>query len=128
MHYDRPDRLLLDEQKKRTTEVLNEIRAVAKRKSDDDFSDFVERNEDEFSYNPQFGRYQILFHRSRNAQNQFRSVKELSRLQQFRHLRGDVSLFFRRTSFPADYECSPMRYAARSRRRQVQSRDLCPQR
>ena len=57
MHYDKPDRLLLGDHKKRTTEILNEIRSVAKRKSDDDFSDFVERNEDEFSYNPQVGRY-----------------------------------------------------------------------
>ena len=57
MHYDKLDRLLLGGQKKRTTEILNEIRAAAKRKSDDDFSDFVERNEDEFSYNPQIGRY-----------------------------------------------------------------------
>ena len=57
MHYDKPDRLLLGGQKKRTTEILNEIRAAAKRKSDDDFSDFVESNEEEFSYNPQVGRY-----------------------------------------------------------------------
>lgn len=57
MHYDKPDRLLLGDHKKRTTEILNEIRAAAKRKSDDDFSDFVERNEEEFSYNPQIGRY-----------------------------------------------------------------------
>lgn len=57
MHYDKPDRLLLGDHKKRTTEILNEIRTVAKRKSEDDFSDFVERNEDEFSYNPQIGRY-----------------------------------------------------------------------
>ena len=57
MHYEKPDRLLLGDHKKRTTEILNEIRSVAKRKSDDDFSDFVESNEDEFSYNPQVGRY-----------------------------------------------------------------------
>ena len=49
--------MLLGGQKKRTTEILNEIRSVAKRKSDDDFSDFVERNEEEFSYDPQVGRY-----------------------------------------------------------------------
>ena len=57
MHYDKPDRLMLGGHKKRTTEILNEIRVVAKRKSDDDFSAFVERNEAEFSYNPQVGRY-----------------------------------------------------------------------
>ena len=57
MHYDKPDRLLLGGQKKRTTEILNEIRVAAKRKSDDDFSEFVERNQNEFSYNPQIGRY-----------------------------------------------------------------------
>ena len=57
MHYDKPDRLMLGDHKKRTTEILNEIRAAAKRKSEDDFSDFVERNEEEFSYNPQIGRY-----------------------------------------------------------------------
>lgn len=57
MHYDKPDRLLLGGQKKRTTEILNEIRVAAKRKSDVDFSEFVERNQNEFSYNPQIGRY-----------------------------------------------------------------------
>ena len=57
MHYDKPDRLLLGNQKKRTTEILNEIRAAAKRKSDDDFYDFVASNQDEFSYNPQVGKY-----------------------------------------------------------------------
>ena len=48
---------MLGDHKKRTTEILNEIRVAAKRKSEDDFSDFVERNEEEFSYNPQIGRY-----------------------------------------------------------------------
>lgn len=57
MHYDKPDRLLLGEQKKRTTEILNEIRSVAKRKSDDDFADFVAQNQNEFSYSPQVGQY-----------------------------------------------------------------------
>ena len=57
MHYDKPDRLLLGGHKKRTTEILNEIHSVAKRKSEDYFSNFVECNEDEFSYNPQVGQY-----------------------------------------------------------------------
>lgn len=57
MHYEKPDRLLLGNHKKRTTEILNEIRSAAKRKSDDDFYDFVANNQDEFSYNPQVGRY-----------------------------------------------------------------------
>lgn len=57
MHYEKPDRLLLGNQKKRTTEILNEIRSVAEKKSDDNFADFVKSNQDEFSYNPQVGRY-----------------------------------------------------------------------
>lgn len=57
MHYDKPDRLLLGKQKKRTTEILNEIRSVAKRKSGDDFSDFMRDNQNEFSYNPKIGAY-----------------------------------------------------------------------
>ena len=57
MYYEKPDRLLLGDHKKRTTEILNEIRSVAKRKSDDDFSNFIEFNRDEFSYNPQVGKY-----------------------------------------------------------------------
>ena len=57
MHYDKPDRLLLGEQKKRTTEILNEIRSVAKKKSVDDFADFVAQNQNEFSYSPQVGQY-----------------------------------------------------------------------
>ena len=57
MYYEKPDRLLLGDHKKRTTEILNEIHSVAKRKSDDAFSDFVELNQDEFSYNPQVGKY-----------------------------------------------------------------------
>ena len=56
MHYDKPDRLMLGGHKKRTTEILNEIRAAAK-KSDDDFDKFIDGNSDEFSYNPQIGRY-----------------------------------------------------------------------
>lgn len=57
MHYEKPDSLLLGNQKKRTTEILNEIRSVAEKKSDDNFADFVKSNQDEFSYNPQVGRY-----------------------------------------------------------------------
>lgn len=57
MHYHKPDRLLLGKQKKRTTEILNEIRSVAKRKSDDDFANFMRDNQNEFSYNPKIGAY-----------------------------------------------------------------------
>lgn len=57
MHYDKPDRLLLGNHKKRTTEILNEIHSAAKRKSDDDFYSFVANNPNEFSYNPQVGKY-----------------------------------------------------------------------
>ena len=57
MHYNKPDRLMLGNHKKRTTEILNGIRSAAKRKSDEDFYDFVVSNQDEFSYNPQVGKY-----------------------------------------------------------------------
>lgn len=68
---------MLGNHKKRTTEILNEIRAAAKRKSEDDFSDFVERNEDEFSYNPQIGRYikDVLQSRQENV-----NIPELAEL------------------------------------------------
>ena len=80
MHYDKPDRLLLGGQKKRTTEILNEIRSVAKRKSDDDFSDFVERNQDEFSYNPQVGKYIKDVLRSRQETLNIPKIAELTGL------------------------------------------------
>lgn len=51
MHYDKPDRLLLGDHKKRTTEILNEIRSAA------DFDSFAQRNGDEFSYSPTVGKY-----------------------------------------------------------------------
>ena len=51
MHYDKPDRLLLGEHKKRTTEILNEIRAAK------NFNSFAVRNGDEFSYRPTVGKY-----------------------------------------------------------------------
>ena len=51
MHYDKPDRLLLGDYKKRTTEILNEIRSTA------DFDSFATRNSDEFSYRPTVGKY-----------------------------------------------------------------------
>ena len=51
MHYDKPDRLLLGDHKKRTTEILNEIRSAA------DFDSFAQRNGDEFSYRPTVGKY-----------------------------------------------------------------------
>ena len=51
MHYDKPDRLLLGEHKKRTTEILNEIRAAK------NFNSFAARNDDEFSYSPTVGKY-----------------------------------------------------------------------
>lgn len=51
MHYDKPDRLLLGDHKKRTTEILNEIRSAA------DFDSFAARNGDEFSYRPTVGKY-----------------------------------------------------------------------
>ena len=57
MYYKKPDRLLLGDHKKRTTEILNEIRSAAKRKSEDDFYNLVASNQDEFSYSPQVGRY-----------------------------------------------------------------------
>lgn len=51
MHYDKPDRLLLGDHKKRTTEILNEIRSAA------DFDSFAQRNGDEFSYRTTVGKY-----------------------------------------------------------------------
>lgn len=51
MHYDKPDRLLFGKQKKRTTEILSEIRSTA------DFNLFAARNDDEFSYRPTVGKY-----------------------------------------------------------------------
>ena len=57
MHYEKPDRLLFGGQKKRTTEILNEIRAVAKTKPEDEFNRLINDNTNEFSCNPQVGEY-----------------------------------------------------------------------
>lgn len=57
MHYDKPDRLLFGGQKKRTTEILNEIRTVAKTKPEDEFDELIHDNANEFSCNPQVGEY-----------------------------------------------------------------------
>ena len=57
MHYDKPDRLLFGGQKKRTTEILNEIHIAAKTKPEDEFDELIHDNANEFSYNPQVGEY-----------------------------------------------------------------------
>lgn len=49
-------RQFLGDHKKSTTELLNDIRSIAG-KSRDEFNYFMQRNQDEFSYNPQVGRY-----------------------------------------------------------------------
>lgn len=51
MHYDKPDRLLFGKQKKRTTEILSELRSTA------DFGSFAQRNGDEFACRPTVGKY-----------------------------------------------------------------------
>ena len=57
MHYDKPDRLLLGEHAKSTTEIFNSIRVLAKKSDDDDFKTFLDDNQNEFSYNPKIGEY-----------------------------------------------------------------------
>lgn len=57
MHYEKPDRILFGGQKKRTTEILNDIRAAAKSKPEDKFQNLIDDNTAEFSFNPQIGEY-----------------------------------------------------------------------
>ena len=57
MHYDKPDRLLFGGQKKRTTEIFNEIHIAAKAKPEDEFAELIHDNASEFSCNPQVGEY-----------------------------------------------------------------------
>ena len=57
MSFEKNKRPLLGEHKKSTTELLSSINAMAKNKSDDEFTYFMQTNQDEFSYNPQVGKY-----------------------------------------------------------------------
>lgn len=77
MHYDKPDRLLFGEQKKRTTEILNEIRAAAKTKPEDEFPSLMADNANEFAYNPQVGEY---IKRVMNQRNEAINIPELAEI------------------------------------------------
>lgn len=57
MTFDNPKRPLLGDHKKSTTELLGDIRSIAKGKSRDEFNFFMQRNQNEFSYDPQVGKY-----------------------------------------------------------------------
>ena len=57
MSFEKNKRPLLGEHKKSTTELLSSISSMAKNKSDDEFTYFMQTNQDEFSYNPQVGKY-----------------------------------------------------------------------
>jgi len=56
MTYKKTKRPFLGDHKKSTTELLNDIRAIAG-KSRDEFNYFMQRNQNEFSYAPQVGKY-----------------------------------------------------------------------
>jgi len=48
---------MLGEQKKRTTEIFQEIKSLANNASTDEFNFFMRKNQNEFSYNPKVGEY-----------------------------------------------------------------------
>ena len=77
MHYDKPDRLLFGGQKKRTTEIFNEIHAAATTKPEDDFDDLIRGNADEFSFNPQVGEYIKRVMQSRGAEFNIPKLAEI---------------------------------------------------
>ena len=77
MHYDKPDRLLFGGQKKRTTEILNEIRSAAKNKTEDEFGNLLEDNAPEFSFNPQVGEYIKSVMQSRNEEINISELAEV---------------------------------------------------
>ena len=56
MTYEKNKRPLLGDHKKSTIELLSDIRAIAG-KSRDEFNYFMQRNQNEFSYDPQVGKY-----------------------------------------------------------------------
>lgn len=78
MHYDKPDRLLLGDHKKSTTEILNSIRSIAQNSSDEDFNSFMNDNQNEFSYSPKVGEYIKTVLKSRNVEINIPKISALT--------------------------------------------------
>jgi len=78
MHYDKPDRLLLGDHKKSTTEILNSIRALAKKSDEEDFKTFLNENQNEFTYSPKVGEYIKDVLNSRNEKINILEIADLT--------------------------------------------------
>jgi len=78
MHYDKPDRLLLGDHKKSTTEIFNSIRALAKKSDDDNFKTFMNENQNEFTYSPKVGEYIRDVLNSRNEKINIPEIADLT--------------------------------------------------
>lgn len=78
MHYKKPDRLLLGDHKKSTTEIFNSIRALAKNSDADNFKTFLSDNQNEFSYTPTVGEYIKTVLERRNAKINIPQLAEIT--------------------------------------------------
>ena len=78
MHYKKPDRLLLGEHKKSTTEIFNSIRSIAQNADEDDFKTFMDDNQNEFSYSPKVGEYIKDVMKSRREEIKISEIAEIT--------------------------------------------------
>lgn len=78
MHYEKIDRLLLGNHEKSTTEIFSSISSIAQNSSDEDFKNFLDDNQNEFSYSPKVGEYIKEVMKRRNEEIKISEIAEIT--------------------------------------------------